>query len=33
MLMPTSIAISAFIEETERLARKADYRFKLISPP
>jgi len=33
MLVPTSIALSAFIEETERLARKAGYRFKLISPP
>lgn len=33
MLVPTSMALSAFIEETERLARKAGYRFKLISPP
>ena len=32
-LVPTSMAISAFIEETERLARKAGYRFKLIPPP
>jgi len=32
-LMPTTMALSAFIEETERLARKAGYRFKLISPP
>ncbi len=32
-LVPTSMALSAFIEETERLARKAGYRFKLISPP
>jgi len=33
MLEPTSMAISAFIEETERLARTAGYRFKLIPPP
>jgi len=32
-LAPTSKAISAFIEETERLARHAGYCFKLISPP
>ncbi len=32
-LMPTSMAISAFIEETERLARKAGFRFELILPP
>ncbi len=32
-LAPTSMAISAFIEETERLARQAGYRFKLIPPP
>jgi len=31
-LLPTSIALSAFIEETERLARQAGYRFKLIPP-
>jgi len=32
-LVPTSMAISAFIEETERLASTAGYRFKLIPPP
>ncbi len=32
-LLPTSAAISAFIGETERLARKAGYRFKLVLPP
>jgi len=31
-LVPASMAISAFIEETERLARTAGYRFKLILP-
>ena len=32
-LLPTPAAISAFIDETERLARKAGYRFKLVLPP
>ncbi len=32
-LVLTSTAISAFIDETERLARKAGYHFKLILPP
>jgi len=32
-LLPTSMAISAFIDETDRLARQAGYRFKLIPPP
>ena len=32
-LLSTSAAISAFIDETERLARKAGYRFKLVLPP
>ena len=32
-LLPTPTAISAFIDETERLARKAGYRFKLVLPP
>lgn len=32
-MLPTSAAISAFINETERLTRKAGYRFKLVLPP
>ena len=30
---PPTLNISAFIDETERLARKAGYRFKLVLPP
>jgi len=32
MLVPTSMAISAFIDETERLPRKAGFRFRLLPP-
>ena len=32
-LLPTPAAITAFIDETERLARKAGYRFNLVLPP
>ena len=32
-LLPTPAAITAFIDETEQLARKAGYRFKLVLPP